>query len=326
MDSLQHIAFAVWETLVRVVSYPIDATQRLYWPYLVSSIAVAFIAFMIWRRRQGTRGSLGNFVRFLFPPEIWKHRSTWVDVRYFIPHQMVRIWIYVNMVLFLSVPFTRWTSSMLETLTGAPPESSEATMTVALAYTVASMVIVDFLSYVVHYAQHKVPLLWKFHRVHHSAEVLNPLSNYREHPVDNFIYAVFVALGVGFVGGVFTRVTGSVPSDVQILGINGLVFFFNVGGYHLRHSHVWVRWPGKLAYVFGCPAHHQIHHSCLPQHRDRNMAFMFPIWDVLFGTWCLPEKQPEMQFGIGDGSEPEYDGFFRIYLRPFRDLLGRSRD
>ena len=323
METLQHIAFELWQTLVRVVSYPVDVTQRLYWPYLISSLAVAFVAFLVWRRRRGAGGGLRDFLRFVFPPEIWKHRSTWVDVRYFVPHQMVRIWIYVNMVLFLSVPFTRWTASGLEAL-GPAPEASEPTLGIALAYTFASMVVVDFFSYLVHWAQHKVPLLWRFHAVHHSAEVLNPLSNYREHPVDNFVYAVFVALGVGLVGGVFTRISGTTPTDLQILGVNGLVFFFNVFGYHLRHSHIWVRWPGKWAYVFGCPAHHQIHHSCLPEHRDHNLAFMFPIWDVLFGTWCLPDKQPEMQFGLGDGSEPEYDGFLRIYARPFKGLFRRS--
>ncbi|MCG8583151.1 MAG: sterol desaturase family protein, partial [Pirellulales bacterium] len=108
---------------------------------------------------------------------------------------------------------------------------------------------------------------------------------------------------------------------VQILGINAFMFVYNVSGYHLRHSHVWLRWPGPLAYLFGCPAHHQIHHSCKPEHINKNMAFMFPIWDVLFRTFHLPKEREEMVFGIGDGSEGEYKGFFSIYLRPFVELF-----
>ena len=161
--------------------------------------------------------------------------------------------------------------------------------------------------------------------MHHSAEVLNPLSNYREHPIDNVVYAAVLAIGAGTTAGVFQSLFGVEPSLVNILGINSGAFLFNISGYHLRHSHIWLRWPGPLAYLFGCPAHHQIHHSCKPEHINKNMAFIFPVWDLLFGTFYLPKQREELVFGIGDGTEAEYKSFLSIYFRPFTELFNRRR-
>ena len=64
-----------------------------------------------------------------------------------------------------------------------------------------------------------------------------------------------------------------------------------------------------------------IHHSCKPEHIDKNLAFMFPIWDWLFGTYHLPRQRPEMIMGLGDGTESEYNSFARIYALPFIRLF-----
>jgi sterol desaturase/sphingolipid hydroxylase (fatty acid hydroxylase superfamily) len=157
--------------------------------------------------------------------------------------------------------------------------------------------------------------------------VLHPLSNYREHPVDNLYYAVVTGVAAGLTLGSFELLFGVQPLSlvIPVFGIGFLAFAFNFFGYNLRHSHIWVRWPGLLAYLFGCPAHHQIHHSCKPQHINKNMAFMFPIWDVLFGTFYLPAEKEELEFGLGDGTEEEYRGYFSIYVLPFLSLIRRFR-
>jgi sterol desaturase/sphingolipid hydroxylase (fatty acid hydroxylase superfamily) len=157
--------------------------------------------------------------------------------------------------------------------------------------------------------------------VHHSSLVLNPLSNYREHPLDNLFYALVVSAGVGVATGSLLTIFGVVPTEMMIIGVAVPTFFFNTLGYHLRHSHVWVRWPDPFAVLFGSPAHHQIHHSCKPEHIDKNLAFMFPIWDWIFGTYHLPKERPELDIGLGDGSESEYSSFLRIYALPFVRLF-----
>ena len=78
--------------------------------------------------------------------------------------------------------------------TGLGRESGTALVTPSwttlVVFTLLLQLVTDFTSYLMHLAQHRVPALWAFHRVHHSALVLNPFSNYREHPIDNLGYAI----------------------------------------------------------------------------------------------------------------------------------------
>jgi sterol desaturase/sphingolipid hydroxylase (fatty acid hydroxylase superfamily) len=314
----------------KVFRYPIESTEHLFLLYLYSSLMLAIAVYIV-TRPTGPEGEgpsrLQGLLRFLFPAEVWKSRSAWVDVRYFLPHQMVRIWIYGSLATVVTVNFQDWCASGLQHVFGSAPFwRMENAWAVRLAYTVAAIVVSDFLAYVVHYFQHTVPFLWEFHKVHHSSEVLHPLSNYREHPIDNLSYAVVTGSGKGLVAAVFVVVFGAAPEMFLILGLNVFEFAFNLLGYNLRHSHVWLRWPDPLVYLFGCPAHHQIHHSKNPAHFNRNMAFLFPIWDVIFGTFCVPKTPGKLDFGLGDGTEAEYRSFLTIYMLPFKRLYQKWRN
>ena len=131
----------------------------------------------------------------------------------------------------------------------------------------------DFAAYGIHVAQHRIPILWEFHKVHHSAEVMHPLTNYREHPVDNVLYAVGHGVTLGLCAVLADALLGYIPTEPGPLGVGITAFIFNVLGYNLRHSHIWLRWPGALSMAFGSPAHHQVHHSCHPDHIDKNFGF-----------------------------------------------------
>ncbi|WP_377191277.1 sterol desaturase family protein [Ruegeria meonggei] len=164
-----------------------------------------------------------------------------------------------------------------------------------------------------------IPVLWQFHKVHNSAEVMHPLSNFREHPVDNFVYNVGIGMGSGAVAGLFFNMMGYAPSLPSLLGVPILMLLFNVVGYNLRHSHVWLRWPGVWSKVFPSPAHHHVHHSFHPDHLDKNFAFMFPLWDVLFGTYIMPEDNKDVKFGVTEKDRGnELDTCAKLYVNPFK--------
>ena len=113
---------------------------------------------------------------------------------------------------------------------------------------------------------------------------------------------------------------GYVPSEPTVLGVGIFVLAYNGLGYNLRHSHIWLRWPGPLVYMFGSPAHHQVHHSYHPTHINKNFAFMFPVWDLLFGTFQVPETNADVKFGLSEREEEEFTSCMELYFVPFRNV------
>jgi sterol desaturase/sphingolipid hydroxylase (fatty acid hydroxylase superfamily) len=237
---------------------------------------------------------------------------------------------------FLTFGLTAWgTAVAFEAVTGKPlvetilRESnafSGADLAITLGYMLVSAVVIDLTGFFIHHLQHKLPILWEFHKVHHSAEVMHPVSNYREHPVDNIFYKTATGLGAGAAAGVAVGLFGYTPSVPSLLGVPVIMFCFNMLAYNLRHSHIWLRWPGAWAMILPSPAHHHVHHSCHPNHIDKNFAFIFPVWDVIFGTYCMPADNRDVKFGIGEDKAAELTSCLRLYFVPFRDAWRLVRD
>lgn len=314
----------IWSQLLVVAAYPADPGQRIYWLYIVcSAIAAVYVFRLKTRSRADRRRSFGEFVAFLFPKEVWQTSSAWLDVRYFFFHQIFRLVIYgVFLAGALGFVFSTVTGGAeMVNASALTMESGIADIAISTVYMIILIAVVDLASYGVHYLQHKSPILWAFHRVHHSANVMHPLTNYREHPVDNFAYAIGTGSVYGLVFGVASNQLGYVPSMPVLLGVPLVVLAFNVLGYNLRHSHIWLRWPGRWSMVFASPAHHHIHHSCHPDQIDKNFAFIFPVWDVLFGTYHLPETNKDVRFGLAGSGGEDFKTCLGIYFVPFRNVL-----
>ena len=300
--------------LLVVIRYPLDPSQRIFVVFLATSLILA--AFVYFRRRR--TGGSENFGAFLFPRSVWSNPSAWLDVRYFFFHQIFWLVIYGSFLIGIITLVSGWANDFALYLTsddksGPGPLRPLATVMLISVIAVAS----DFTSFLAHYLQHKVPILWEFHKVHHSATVMHPLTNYREHPVDNILYAVALGSTIAVVSGLTILCIGRVP-DMSTLSSGGVIMLaFNLLGYNLRHSHIWLKWPGALSKIFGSPAHHQVHHSCHPDHIDKNFAFMFPVWDVLFRTYEMPENDRTIQLGLGNPEECEFRSCLTLYFLPF---------
>ena len=87
-----------------------------------------------------------------------------------------------------------------------------------------------------HYLSHRIPVLWEFHKVHHTAEVLSPLTNFRMHPVDSVVFANILAIVLGVTGGVLAYLQLGRPFEVGGTNLILVVFYFVT--VHLQHSHV----------------------------------------------------------------------------------------
>ncbi|MBF9049028.1 hypothetical protein GTA62_03700 [Roseobacter sp. HKCCD9010] len=326
MQLLQEIIATILDRMVEVLLFPFDPENRIYVLYIVSSVAFAWFVYRAIKSRgadntaQDLQDASGSFLQFLFPRRVWQNPSAWLDLRYMMFHKVVSYFLLFGVGTWALAAGFRFGSGgvpFADLIHYANAGAAAGLLTSAL-YMFAVLLVVDFIGWAVHYIQHKVPLLWQFHKVHHSAEVMHPISNFREHPIDNFGYGLIIGLGYGFVHGVALRFLGYVPNMPSLLGLPVLMFLFNFTAYNLRHSHVWLRWPGVWSMVFPSPAHHHVHHSCHPDHIDKNFAFMFPVWDVIFRTYHMPEDNRDVVFGIDEDAK-DLSSCLRLYWVPFRD-------
>jgi sterol desaturase/sphingolipid hydroxylase (fatty acid hydroxylase superfamily) len=145
----------------------------------------------------------------------------------------------------------------------------------------------DVLLYWGHRLQHRVPLLWRFHRVHHTARHLDWLAAYREHPLD----------------GLYTRTLVNLPAVLLGFPLEAIagVFVFRGLWAVFIHSNVLLT-PGPFKYVFGSPHLHRWHHA-LTDGVGSNFANLFPALDVLFGTYYEPASSPDAMGAHGPAVE-----------------------
>ena len=334
MADVLHVGLALGQIFLQqffqVLSYPFHAEQRIFVVWLFTSLLFALFVFSQAYSRASTKNTSlpSAFLRFLFPQEVWSQSSAWLDVRYFFFHQTFRVLLYEGTLMVTIAAMVFQASSELLPNLGEqrPTLAAELIGGLEVAYALVAVLLSDLTMYAIHWYQHKNPLLWEFHKVHHSPPVMHPLTNYREHPIDNIFYALGNGLTVGLLAGLISYCLGYVPETPTICGLALSAFLFNSLGYNLRHSHIWLRWPGKWVYVFGCPAHHHIHHSCYPEHIDKNFAFLFPVWDVLFGTFCLPNDNSQVKFGLGGNQEAVYTTCLGLYVLPLKNGLSQLKE
>lgn len=255
-----------------------------------------------WKRRPRFRAVL----RGLFPKRVWLAKSTILDMKY----------VFMNMLIFpvilgtVTLNYLYLTNGVdygLEYLFGASGENSLSQWQHIAIATVMLYFSYEIAYWLNHYASHKIRFLWEFHKVHHSAEVLTPLTNWRMHPVDSIVFANFVAFFGSITSGIILYLFHDTYTPFSLAGQNVLfVLYFYVLG-HLQHSHLWLRTQGLLGHLILSPAHHQIHHSDEARHYNKNFGAALAIWDWMFGTLYIPgEKREALHFGVRGNTDKHH--------------------
>lgn len=303
--------------LLDPIAYPFSSESRIYWLYLAGAFVLAFAAHRALGRGGRAEPGGGTFLRYVFPKAVYAHRSAIVDYKYYVVGRLIRA--FGLMPLLIATPAVAdWTVHRLERLFGPVEATGTPGAGARLLYTLAVMVAFDFGVFVAHTLQHRVPVLWEFHKVHHSAEILTPITLYRMHPVDDIVAGSVAALAVGTAAGGFAWALGGPVGEVLAGGVNLGLFLFYLFGYNLRHSHVWLHYPAWLARFLLSPAQHQIHHSRDAKHVNRNMGFVFSFWDRMANTLYVPAERETLELGLGGGEDDEYRTVTACYLLPFR--------
>lgn len=307
---------------VRRISSPLHTGSTIYWPYLLTSLGLAVSAFLLLRKELADKlgAGIAGFLRYIAPSRAYLHPSAVVDYQIFLVNGLFRsVLSWLRAIASISV-VSYFVTHWLDTAFHAPHlELGEWN---AVFFTVVYALVADFGTFANHAIHHKVPLLWPIHSVHHSAEVLNPLTLYRKHPLYDMIKIVIEAPIVGTLRALVLFLFLGAPSMHMILGINAVYAIYRLVGANLRHTHIWISYGPILNYLFISPAHHQIHHSARPEHRGKNLGGIFALWDWLFGTLVIPDEEIRRNLVLGVGlDEPQrHPSLWKAYAEPLQRI------
>lgn len=292
------------------LEYLADPSRRLYWLYLVSSVAIAAVYFMFHKRA----------LRVNMSKKLWLHPSALLDYRYFFVAFVIKVAVIVPVVI-SAKEVARLSYMFLTERFGYVQIDSLSYMQVVALYTAVLFIVSDFTRYWLHRWLHASKFLWRFHKVHHSAKVLNPLTFYRVHPVENLLFGLRYALSIGTVTGVFIYLFGALLDIYDVLGVNIAVFLFALMGSNLRHSHVPLGYGRVLEQWFISPRQHQLHHT--RSYMNKNYGGYLAVWDRVFGTLQLAKESKASKFGLLNEQMPGYDSIVSLLIRP---IIGEKHE
>ena len=167
------------------------------------------------------------------------------------------------------------------------------------------LVFMDFTLWVWHLLNHKVPVLWRFHRVHHCDPEMDVSTATRFHAGELAISAL-IRMGL-----------------VLLLGADffGMLVFetATVAAAQFHHSSLDIpsRLEAPLWLLFVPPSMHRIHHSVRIKERDSNYGVIFSLWDRIMGTFLRDVEQDGIRIGVGAYPNPEKLGFRALLAMPF---------
>ena len=264
--------------------------------------------------------------RALFPRKLYRSASTRADVLFLVFNTgcsgLLFGWALMSMHFVSNAAANGLTNAF-----GAMPATGLSVFWSSVILTIVVFLAYDIGYWFDHYTSHAIPFFWEFHKVHHTAEILSPLTNARLHPIDGVKFTNILALFMGTGDGVAHYLLGNGPQEFKLFDQNAIFLAFMYLLVHLQHTHLWIAFTGFWGHVIVSPAHHQIHHSMNPIHFNKNLGSTLSVWDWLFGTLHLPSKKREtLTFGV-EHSTAEVHTLTGSLLHPVRDaglVLWRS--
>jgi len=166
-------------------------------------------------------------------------------------------------------------------------------------------IVADFIQWNIHRMLHRFPFLWRFHKVHHSVEEMGFAAHLRFHWMESVIYKSIQYIPLAMIG----------------FGLEDffIVHIFALALGHLNHANIKLTY-GPLKYVFNNPVMHLWHHAYeMPSGRENgvNFGLSLSIWDYLFGTAYIPNKDGNTRLGFQNVEQFPYN-FLQQSTYPFK--------
>ena len=176
-------------------------------------------------------------------------------------------------------------------------------------YVILGLILLDLIgAWLIHWIEHKVKWMWKFHLIHHTEPSVDVTSGLRHHPGENIFRLIFTTIAV--------LITGA------SLGL--VMLYQSISAFFAALTHANIQVPGwidkPLAWVFVTPHFHKIHHHYIQPHTDSNYGNIFSIWDHLFRTVTSMGNMDDLVYGIDTHMSPEENSSIKnLLMIPFQD-------
>jgi sterol desaturase/sphingolipid hydroxylase (fatty acid hydroxylase superfamily) len=176
-------------------------------------------------------------------------------------------------------------------------------------FMITGLLLLDLIgAYLVHFVEHKVKFLWRFHLVHHSDLWVDTTTANRHHPGESVIRFVFTTLAVVLVGAPMWMIFLYQSASVVLSQFN-----------HANIS-LPVKIDKMLSYFIVSPDMHKVHHHYILPHTDSNYGNIFSIWDRLFGTFSTIKRE-DIVYGIDTHMEVDKNNSLNNLLKiPFQKV------
>ena len=184
-------------------------------------------------------------------------------------------------------------------------------------YIAIGLVLLDLIgAWLIHWLEHKVRWMWRFHIIHHSDIYVDVTSGLRHHPGENILRLLFTSLAVFILG----------PSFGLVMLYQTISAFFA----HLTHANI--KMPlvvdYVLSFIFVTPHFHKVHHHYVLPYTDTNYGNIFSFWDHLFGTAVYEKDLDSLVYGIDTHFKTEEHSSLKnlllIPFQPYRHPVGRK--
>ena len=270
------------------LDYPVSSGNRLYWPFLLSTLFIG-LAYQRWHR-------LPSFLT----KRIWWHPSARQDYVLFMLLSVFKLSVIAALLPEIK-QFIWWGIQLWHDLFGYH-ERTKAGTWVNIIFTLNLFIASDFSRYWLHRWMHINPWLWRIHRLHHSAQVLTPITFYRIHPIESLLFGLRYALVTGLVTSLYMHWFGFGLQAHQWLGSLAIVAIANLAGNNLRHSQLPMSyWPWLQKWLIS-PAQHQWHHTI--DGNQHNFGSILALWDRLFYSLDNTRFNAVFRFGISAEKPP----------------------
>jgi len=173
---------------------------------------------------------------------------------------------------------------------------------------IGSMLLLDLTIYAQHIVFHRIPFLWRFHRMHHTDLDLDVTSGTRFHPVEILLSLLIKFAAIALIG----------PPAVAVLLFEVLL---NAGA---MFNHANLRIPPAMDNILRklivTPDMHRVHHSVLPVETNANFGFNLSCWDRVFGTYIAQPQagHDEMMIGLPEFQDPKVQRIDNMLLQPWK--------